>query len=142
VSIHWTLIVVIFVCAMIAVPFFYNHRMNESVFAGGLIGFVGAPLFAGIWQQQADRLVALLAVVLLLLCPAVYAATDALAVEFEKLRDGYFLGTGSTLIFVSAAWLGCSHRSRNWLIAGAAALGLTSAALATCLLLLMVMYCE
>jgi hypothetical protein len=127
---------------MMAVPFFYNHRMNDGVFVGGLLAFVAPPVLAGTCQKQAERSITQLAVILLLLCPLVYAVTDRLDVQFEKLRDGFFLGTGSTIIFVSAERLNSSYRSRRWLHAVAAASSLASATVAVFVLLWFVMYLE
>ena len=127
---------------MIAVPFFYGHRMDDRVFMGGLLAFVGTPLIVGILQKQAYRRVTLVAAGLVLLCPVVYAITDRLAVEFEKLRDGYFLGTSSTILFVSAGWLINSYRSGKSIHAFAAAFSLIAAAFSSVVLMWMVMYFE
>jgi hypothetical protein len=135
-------VVAAFLCAMIAVPFFYNHRMNDAVFTGGFLAFVGTPLIAGILQTQTHRPVTLVAAGLLLFCPVVYSITDPLAVEFEKLRDGYFLGTGTAIIFVSTVWLITSYRIRKGIQAFAAGLSLASALVAVFILLWIVMYLE
>ena len=127
---------------MVAVPFFYNDRMNGRVFTGGMLAFVGIPFIAGVLQKQPHRSVVVVAIVLLLFCPVVYAITDPLAVEFEKLRDGYFLTIGSTLIFVSATWLVSSFKLRRLAHAVTAALGLLSAAVGVLVLLWMIMYFE
>jgi hypothetical protein len=127
---------------MIAVPSLYNHRMNDAVFTGGLLAFVGTPLIAGLRQTQTHRAVTLVAAGILLFCPVVYGITDPLAVEFEKLRDGYFLGTGTAIIFVSTVWLIASYRIRKGIQAVAAGLSLASATVAVFVLLWLVMYFE
>jgi hypothetical protein len=142
VRVQIAIIVAAFLCAMAAVPFFYSHRMNDGVFAGGLLTFVGIPLVAGTLRATAYRTLTLVAAALLFFCPIVYAITDPLAVEFERLRDGYFLGTGSTMIFVFAEWLISSYKSRKWTHAFASAFGLIAAAVAVFVLLWMVMYFE
>jgi hypothetical protein len=135
-------IVVAVLCSMLAVPFFYDHRMNDGLFTAGMLTFVGIPSIAGIVQTRAHRSIALTAISLLLLCPLVYLVTDPLAVEFERLRDGYFLATGSTLVFACAIWLASSLRSRSAPLVAIAALGLLSSAFAIFILLWMVMYFE
>jgi drug/metabolite transporter (DMT)-like permease len=127
---------------MLAVPFFYQRRMNDGVFTAGIFAFAGLPLIAGIVQKHVHRSILPVAIVLLFLCPVVYAVTDPLAVEFEKLRDGYFLATGSTIVFVSAVWLASSFKSRRWATVVTAAFGLVSSAAGVFILLWMVMYFE
>jgi hypothetical protein len=136
-------IVVAILCAMLAVPFFYQRRMNDGVFTAGIFAFAGLPLIAGIVQKHVHRSILPVAIVLLFLCPVVYAVTDPLAVEFEKLRDGCFLATGSTIVFVSAVWLASSfNKSRRWATVVTAAFGLVSSAAGVFILLWMVMYFE
>jgi hypothetical protein len=142
VRVQLVLIVAVVLCAMIAVPYFYNHRMNGAVFTGGSLAFVGTPLIVGILQAQAHRTVTLVTAGLLLLCPVVYAFTDSLAVDFEKLRDGYFLGTGSAIIFVSTVWLVTSYKLTKGSQAIAAGFSLVSASVAVFILLWLVMYFE
>lgn len=133
---------VILTAAMIAVPLFYNHRMNAGALTGGIVTFVGVPFLAGILQKQAHRAVALTASILLVFCPVVYAVTDPLAVQFEKLRDGYFLGTGATIIFVSTVWVAYFTSLRKWPAMFAAVAALLSAATAVCVMLWMFVYFE
>ena len=134
---------VMLAAAMIAVQLFYSHRMNAAVFIAGLISFMGIPFLAGILQSTPHRTMLLVAGILLALCPLVYVVTDGLAVEFEKLRDGYFLATGATIIFVSASWLAYSIRSRKWpAMFATAAVAILSAATAVYVMLWMFMYFE
>ena len=134
---------VILAAAMIAVPLFYNHRMNAAAFIVGLFSFIGIPFFAGILQSTPNRTMLLVAGILLALCPLVYVVTDGLAVHFEKLRDGHFLATGATIIFVSASWLAYSFRSRKWpAMFSTAALATLAAATAVYVMLWMFIYFE
>jgi hypothetical protein len=138
VRIQIAFIAAVLISAMLAVPFFYSHRMNDGLFIGGLLTFVGIPLIAGAF----DRSVTLAAMVLLLLCPIVGVITDPLAILFERLRDGYFLGTGSAIIFVSSIWIANCVRARKLDHIAIAILGLLSATVAVFILLWMVMYFE
>lgn len=133
---------VLYMAAMIAMPFLYSHRMDVVVWIGSAIAFVALPLFVGILQTKANYSLTRAAAVLLLLCPLIYAITDRLDVQFEKLRDGHFLATGATIIFVSAAWLTQSVRKRNWAALVVAIIGLIVASSAVCILLWFVMYLE
>jgi MFS family permease len=136
------LIVAFFVFAMIALPYFYGYRMNDLAFTGGVLAFIGVPLIAGLLQTRVRRPVMLLAAILLILCPVVYALTDRMSVEFEKLRDGYFLGVGIAIIFVAAAGLIESYKTGKRGRAVAASLCLASAAAAVSVLLWLVIYLE
>jgi hypothetical protein len=127
---------------MIAVLFFYAHRMDDRVFIGGVFTFVGVPLIAGSLQQQAYRSVMLVSLVLLFLCPVVYAITDPLAAQFEKMRDGYFLATSSSIIYVSANWLANSLRTSRLVPGITSALTLVVMTIAVFILLWMVIYLE
>jgi hypothetical protein len=142
VGVQFVAIVAAFLCAMVVVPYCYNHRMDDGVFTASLLAFTGVPLIAGILQRHTHRFVALVVAVLLLFCPLIYAVTKPLAIEFETIRDSYFLGVGSTLLFVSATWLSSSYKTRRWIHAVAAACGLTFTAVAVFVLLWMVMYFE
>lgn len=128
--------------AMLAVPFFYNHRMNGGVFAAAVLIFAGIPLIAGKFQSTSHRPVTLVAICYLFLCPLVYMVTDSLDAQFEKLRDGFFLATGSTLIFVCTVWIRSSLSSRKSLHLCAAIFGLSSAIGGVSVLLWMTMYFE
>ncbi len=130
------------IVAMLAVPFFYNHRMNGGVFAAAVLTFAGIPLIAGKSQRTSHRPVPLVAIGFLFLCPLVYMVTDTLDAQFEKLRDGFFLATGSTLIFVCTVWIRSSLPSRKFLHIGAAVFGLLSAVIGVFVLLWMTMYFE
>jgi hypothetical protein len=135
-------IVVALLCAIIAVRFCYSARMNDGVFIGMLLAFIGVPLVVGILLKHAHRSVIVVATGLLLFCPVVYVLADGLAVEFEGVRDSYFLGTGSVVLFVSTMWLISSSRGGKWIQAVAAAFVVASFALAVFVLLWMVMYFE
>ncbi len=135
-------IVVLVVCSFLAVPLFYRLRMQDGVFVGGILAFVGVPLLGGILQKQAHRSITFSAAVFLLLCPVVYAVTDPLAVQFEILRDCFFLATGSTIVFVTSVFLASSlkpPRVARIVISGMLLL-LSSVAVIT--LLWMIMYFE
>ncbi len=127
---------------MIAVPLFYNHRINAGVFTGGTVTFIVVPFVAGTLRKQPVPSMAVTASILLLLCPMVYAITDPLAVQFERLRDVYFLTTGATIIFVSAMWLTYSFRSRKWIITFSTVAAMLSAATAVFVMLWMFIYFE
>jgi hypothetical protein len=129
-------------CAMIAAPYCYNHRMDRAVLFGTLWAFTVIPLIVGVFSKQAYRSVTLAALALLLLCPVVYAITDPLAKEFEQVRDGYFLAASSSMVLVSSAWMASSYRSGNWLRCLAAIFGGISSSLAVFVLLWMIMYFE
>ncbi len=96
--------VAILVAAVVAVPLFYRHMFNNSVWLGGMIAFIGLPLLAGILQTEPNRTLTLAVLLLLSLCPLVGIATDPLGARSEELRDGHFLATGAAIIFVSATW--------------------------------------
>jgi hypothetical protein len=123
-------------------PFIYHHRQEGVVWIAGMIAFAAVPVFFGILQSQANYSLAVAAAILLLLSPIVYAATDPLDKHFEKLRDGHFLATGATIIFVSTAWLTHSVRERNWTAFAAATLASVVANLAVFVLLWIVLYLE
>ena len=127
---------------MIAVPLLYNHRMNTVALSGSIVAFIGIPFLAGILQKNASHLVTLAVVVLLFLCPIVYAVTDPLAVRFEKLRDGHLLATGAMIIFVSAVWLVQSIRTRMRITLLTAVMGLILGVAEVCMLLWMIVYFE
>ncbi len=135
-------IVAIVACSLLAVPFFYSHRMNIGVFIGGILTFLGAPLLAGTSQKQTHRSITLIVAILLLLCPAVYAATDSLAVQFEKFRDSFFLATGSTIVFATTIWLANSLKLHKMAQIVAAAVALLSSSVAVIILLWAVIYLE
>ncbi len=135
-------IVAVVACSLLAVPLFHNHRMNDGVFAGGILTFVGVPLLAGIFQKQTHRSITLFAAIFLLLCPAVYAVTDSLAVQFEKLRDGFFLATGSTIVFVASVWLASSFKPFRLAHIATAMLALLSSSVSVIAVLWVVMYLE
>jgi hypothetical protein len=141
-GVQFAAIVVAFLCAMVAVPFCYNARMDDGVFIGNLLAFIGIPLVVGILLKHPHRSVILVTAGLLLFCPVVYAITDGLAVEFERVRDGYFLGTGSAALFVSTMWLMSSCGAGKWIQAVAAAFVVAAFAFAVFVLLWMVMYFE
>jgi hypothetical protein len=131
VRLQWAFIVAVFVGATMAIPFLYNHRFDAGLFGASLLVFVAAPIVAAVPQGQLSWPVALFAIAALLLCPVVGAITDPLTIKFERLRDIFFLGTGSTLIFVTTIWFRSSYGARKWLQAVAAALSLETAVLAT-----------
>lgn len=130
------------IVAMLAMPFFYGHRMNDGVFMAGLLAFVGIPLIAGKVQTLSHRSVTLVAIGFLFLCPLIYVATDHLDSQFEKLRDGFFLATSSTCIFVSTVWITTSFSSRKLPHILVAVFSLLSAIFAISVLLGMVLYFE
>jgi hypothetical protein len=142
VGVQFAAIVVAFLCAIVAVPLCYKARMDDGVFTVNLLAFIGMPLAVGVLLKHPQRSVIHVTVGLLLLCPAVYAITDGMAVEFERVRDGYFLGTGSAVIFVSTMWLISSCKAGKWIQAFSAAFVVASFALAVFVLLWMVMYFE
>jgi hypothetical protein len=131
-------IVAVFIGAVAAIPFFYLYRMNAGIFAGGIFTFIGVPLVFGVLQKHGHRIVTLGAAILLLLCPLAYVASDFA----EKLRDGYFLAVGSTMLFVSATWIGDAVRLRIWGRCAIALMGILSSAVALLVLLWMTMYFE
>lgn len=135
-------IVVASIGGILAMPFFYEHRMNDRVFTAGMLTFAGIPLIAGMLQRLSHRSVTLVAIGFLILCPLVYVVTDPLDAHFERLRDGFFLATGSTFIFVSTVWIRSSFGSRKLAHLLAAVFGLLSATVVVFVLLWMVMYFE
>jgi hypothetical protein len=142
VGVQFGAVVVALLCATVAVPLCYDARMDDGVFTVNLLAFIGIPLVVGILLQQPRRSVILVSSGLLLLCPVVYAITDGLDVEFERVRDSYFLGTGSAILFVSTMWLISSCRAGKWIQTVAAAFVVASAAFAIFVLVWMVMYFE
>ena len=72
----------------------------------------------------------------------VYVVTDPLAVQYEKLRDGFFLATGATILFVCVAWSSRFVRSRKWFAFSVAASGAVSAAAAIYVMVSMFIYFE
>ena len=139
---HVLIIATVFIASMVAVPFFYTHRMSAGAWLGGMIMFVALPFIVGILQDQPNRTIAKIVGMLLLLCPTVYVATDRLDSEFEKLRDGFFLGTAVTVSFVCSAWMANSLRARHWgAILGSVA-GLVFASAAVFIMLWMFIYFE
>jgi hypothetical protein len=142
VGVQFGAIVVVLLCALVDIQFCYSARMDDGVFSANLLAFIGMPSVIGFLLKHPHRSVILIAAGLLLLCPAVYAITDGMAVEFERVRDGYFLGTGSAVLFVSTMWLTSSCRTGKWIQAVAAAFLVASFAFAVFVLLWMVIYFE
>ena len=140
--VQFVIIGVAFLGAMIAVPFFHDHRMNAGVWLAGMILFIGLPLLAGALQSQPSRAALMAAGILLMVCPLVYVVTDPLAVQYEKLRDGFFLATGATILFVCVAWSSRFVRSRKWFAFSVAASGAVSAAAAIYVMVSMFIYFE
>jgi hypothetical protein len=142
VGVQFAAIVVAFLCAMVAVPICYDARMEDGVFIGSLLAFIGTPFVVGTLLRHPHRSVILVTAGLLLFCPVVYVITDGLAKEFERVRDSYFLGTGSAVLFVATMWLMSSCSAGKWIQAVAAVFVAASFAFAVFVLLWMVMYFE
>lgn len=132
----------LFLCAMITASYCHDHRMDDRVFIGSLVGFIVIPLIVGSMRWHAHRAILLGAAGLLLLCPLAFIVTDPLAADFEKVRDGYFLGTFGSIVFVCRIWLSSSYKNGREIQVIAAGLGMAWAATAVFVLLWMVMYFE
>jgi hypothetical protein len=130
------------VCAMFAMPVFYEHRMDRLAFAVGVLAFTAVPLIAGIIQGPPHRAMLPIAALLLLLCPVAFFVTDPLPVRFERLRDAYFLAAFNSIVFIASLWLANSIRSRRWVAASASALSVSLAAAGVYVLLALVMFLE
>jgi hypothetical protein len=100
------------------------------------------PLIVAVFSAENGHPAWRVVVALLLFCLPVYAVTDFFNARFEIGRDVYFLGTGSVVLFIFAAWLASSYRSRNWLQVTAAALVTALSAFANFVLLWMISYFE
>ena len=136
---QWAVIAFAYLAATIAVPYNYGHRFNDAGFIGSVLVFIGIPILAGITQRRPHLPIALVATGLILLCPIVYAVTDPLAKEFERVRDVYFLGTFSTTVFVSTNWL---NRGASLLQTAAATIVLSLGAVGVFILLGLATYLE
>jgi hypothetical protein len=132
----------IVIAAIVAVPLLNNYRMSASAWVCSMIAFVGFPFVAGILQEKVYRPVTLAAATMVLVCPIVYVVTDRLAVQFERLRDGYFLAAGAAMIFICAAWLVHSARSQRRIARLTTASGLLVSGAAVDVLLWLVVYLE
>jgi hypothetical protein len=139
---HLLIVAATFVGSMFAVPFFCNHKMSLEAWLGGMIAFAVLPFIVGVFQEQPGRAIAMIAGTLLLLCPTVYVAADRLDVEFERLRDRFFLGTATTVNFVCSAWLANSLRARNWAVVLGSGGGLALAVAAVAIMLWMFLFFE
>jgi hypothetical protein len=141
-------VIVIFTAAVIAVPQFYSLRTSADaspvgfVSIMGIVAFLGGPFLAGILQPNVNRTMLLATGILFSLCPLVSIVTNPLAIQFERLRDSYYLATGATVLFVSTTWLAYSFRSRNWLAMFAAVAALLFAVTAVFTMVWIFIYFE
>lgn len=140
-----TIVGVLLVSAMLAVPFFYafnNHRLTNALYWVGATAFIGLPLAAGSVQRSLSQAAIATTGALLLACPLVYAITDPLPVAYEKPRDGFFLGTATTVVFVCAAWASTAWQTRKWQAILLAVFGVVASAAAIFMILFMIMHFE
>jgi hypothetical protein len=136
------IIAAVFIAAMLAVPLFYSEQSNSSFLLAGIGVFAAVPLLLGALQKQPNRSIARASLILFLASPLVYALADPLHQVFERLRDGYFLATSATIIFVSATWLAHLVRTRKWAGALAVTQLLLVAVGTQCIMLWMFIYFE
>lgn len=101
--------------AWLTLPLMYAERFNRIIWGVSIVAFVGIPLLAGILRRRPSLPSTALAGILLLACPVVYLITDSLSVRFEMWRDAFFLGTGSSVTFISAGWTASFARARQWI---------------------------
>lgn len=135
-------IIAAFLGALLAVPYSYSRRTDDGIFVGNLLFFIGVPLIVAALSKEIDRSAWRVAAGLLLFCPIVYTVTDRLDAKFEIARDAYLLGTGSVVLFISAAWIISSYKSSKWIQVVAAGLGVALSAFTNLILLWMVSYFE
>ncbi len=121
---------------------FLIANVNPKLFSVGVLIFIGIPLAIALVRKELKRSTVRMAVVLLILCPVVYAVTDRMDSEFERLRDVYFLVTGSMIVFVFAAWLTSAISTQNWKPVVGAAWGLVFSVLAELIVLYAALYFE